>query len=128
MTTEQTQTQTQILPLSDAIVVSQARNKQNFEAKYFMVSPQERRKIIYNIDSGKFDTQVETGRKAKWWLKKHYPKEVIPTNIYLLGGGLTLKELHALYNCEYVSSPPMEWHDFRNYTRELIAQGIMYNI
>jgi len=92
-----------------------------------MVSPNDRNTIIRRINSGEIDTDVSTGQRNKWWKKKHHPEREIPTNIYLLGDG-TPKELHDMYNTKYtlVASPQTaKWENFRNYTRELVQQGIM---
>jgi hypothetical protein len=111
--------------VGETVLPTIKKNRQNFRAKYEMVSPTIRREIIVKIDAGEVDTKVKTGQKAKWWLKNHYPKKEIPTNIYLLGGGVTLRELHERYNKEYTDKN-ITWVDFRNYTRELVAQGILY--
>ena len=104
--------------------------KQNFEAIYVMSSPEERVEIINRINNGSINTNVQTGIKAKWWSKKHHPEKETPTNIYLMGGGVTLMELYGRYNVKYARTPmaPMDWHAFSGYTRELIMQGIMREV
>jgi len=101
--------------------------KQNFKAIYVMSTPEERVEIINRIKNGSINTNVQTGIKAKWWSNKHHPEEDIPKNIYLIGGGVTLMELHGRYNVKYARTP-LDWHAFSGYTRELIMQGIMREV
>ena len=98
--------------------------RQNFKANYGMVSPIIRSDIIEKINNGKFVSLFEippAGIKADWNHKKHYPENEIPTRIYLLGGG-NIENMHQKYMRKYGEIP---FKDFRNYTRELIRQGIM---
>ena len=104
-------------------VVKTQRTQRNVnDFVYAMINPVDRIEIIRQIDNGLVFSDCNTGRKRKWWTNKHYPKNPIPTNIYLLGYG-TQRELHEKYIKEY---GPIEWKEFSCYTRELIKQGIMY--
>lgn len=95
------------------------RFKKNELSVHRMVSPQERNIIIQNIDSGNY-LLINHNTKV-WWENKHHPKQVIPTNLYLLGNG-RLCELFEKYNDKH---EPISRSDFNDYTRELIKQGIM---
>ena len=98
--------------------------RQNFKANYGMVSPMIRSDIIEKINNGIVVSLFEippAGIKADWTHKKHYPENEIPTRIYLLSGG-KIENMHQTYMRKYGE---ISWEDFRNYTRELIRQGIM---
>ena len=94
---------------------------QDFQKTYVMVNQADRMNIIQQIDSGVIVSECATGQKQEWWTKKHYPKNEIPKNIYLLGEG-TLRQLYEQYQSRYGI---IEWDDFIGYTRELIKQKIM---
>jgi hypothetical protein len=92
--------------------------KHDFTKIYSMVTADERKIIIDNIDTGNLVSECAAGIKNKWWKNKHHPDKDIPKNIYLLGDG-TIQELHYRYR------ENIAWSEFINYTRELIKQGIM---
>ena len=101
--------------------------RQNFKATHFMVSPLRRSDIIEKINNGSFVPLFEiptAGIKGQWLHKRHNPENEIPTRIYLLGGG-KIQHMHQTYMRKYGD---ISWEDFRNYTRELIRQGIMVEI
>lgn len=100
------------------------RHRQDFKKTYSMVSRNTRQSIISAIDSGRYDYCqgfCVAGVKNQWWKKKHYPSNKVPSQIFSLKSG-TIKELHLKYLSKYGT---ISWTDFRNYTRELIKQGIM---
>jgi hypothetical protein len=70
--------------------------RQNFNKTYTMILPSERLEIIRKINSGEIVSETIRGRREKWWMEKHHPKNEIPKNIYLLGKG-TIQELHTEY-------------------------------
>lgn len=88
---------------------------------YKMVDTQTRNTIIENINSGLIESECLTGKKQKWWLKKHHPDNQIPKRIYELTDG-TIKELYDKYVVKFGA---IDWAVFICYTRELIKQKIM---
>ena len=86
-----------------------------------MVTRRERFEIIIKTTKGEMVSEVATGKKQKWWEKKHNPAEIIPENIYRLREG-TIDELYIKYKQQYGH---IEWSDFTDYTRELLKQKIM---
>ena len=100
--------------------------KQRREATYGMVDPMFRNDIIEKIDNGSFLPLLPpAGEKADWTHKKHYPENKIPTRVYLLGGG-KLEHMYQKYIRKY--GDEIKLHEFKNFTRELLRQGIMIEI
>ena len=91
---------------------------------YNTVTTTERMNVIADINTGNLRSECKSGKINKWWTCKHHPNEEIPKNIYLLGGGMTLKSMHEQYQNEHNTS--IEYKEFLDYTRELIKQGILY--
>lgn len=94
---------------------------QDFDKVYEMVNPNARFIIIEQIKNRK----IVPNTKRDWWKKdeKHDPKGIIPTRIYLLGNG-TIQQLYEKW-CDEYEDEYISLHDFKDYTRELIKQGIM---
>lgn len=94
---------------------------QDFNKVYEMVCPNDRLLIINQIKN----REIVANTKRDWWKEneKHDPKGIIPTKIYLLGNG-TILQLYEKYIAEY-EDEYISLQDFKDYTRELIKQGIM---
>jgi hypothetical protein len=56
--------------------------KHDFTKIYSMVTADERKIIIDNIDTGNLVSECSAGIKNKWWKNKHHPDKDIPKNIY----------------------------------------------
>jgi len=93
----------------------------NKKKVYIIISQEDRKIIINNIDDGLLESSVDTGCKNKWWKNKHNPNNPIPNNIYSLGNGY-FDDLYRKYNREYGF---ISKKDFQDYFRELIQQKIM---
>jgi hypothetical protein len=72
---------------------------------YNTVTTTERMNVIADINTGNLRSECKSGKINKWWTCKHHPNEEIPKNIYLLGGGMTLKALHEQYHSIYETPP-----------------------
>ncbi len=91
---------------------------QDFDKVYEMVNPNERFIIIEQIKN----REIVPNTKRDWWKKdeKHDPKGIIQTRIY----HGTIQQLYEKW-CDEYEDEYMSFKDFKDYTREMIKQGIM---